>query len=437
VNTLDRLRELVRAGAARREAEVRELTYEPVGRDGLPIDRSSAPALPGASEVQTPFGAAAVIDRCYDANSRYGPVAVEEYDVVEPEVLALLTGRPIEPRTSGMARPVFLDIETTGLSGGAGTLAFLVGCGWFDRGAFRTRQFFLNGFAAERAVLHLVAELLVGAPFIVTYNGRTFDVPVMETRWQFHRMPPPVDGLPHVDMLPPARRLWRADAEGMDRGCRLVHLEEALLGVARAGDVPAFEIPGRYFAFVRGGDAAPLEPVLEHNRLDLLSLAAITARAQVLVRNGPDAARDGSECLALGRVFRRAARFEDAEACFRRAGCFVGTPRPVREDALHELARLLRRGRRHREAAQAWRELLGMGQGRSRAARDAIEALAIHHEHRDRDLATARDLALRSLRAEDSLRRREAVRYRLARLERKIAARGSRGRLEMPRLLDT
>jgi hypothetical protein len=108
----------------------------------------------------------------------------------------------------------------------------------------------------------------------------------------------------------------------------------------------------------------------------------------------------------------------------------------LREGALHELARLLRRERRYREAAQAWRELLGTGQGRSRAARDAVEALAIHHEHRERDLPTARELAVRSLRSEDDLRRREAVRHRLARLDRKLASRRALGEPERPPLLD-
>ena len=423
MSTLERLRQIVRGGAARpREAPVRELTYEPVDADGLPIDRRDAPGLEGATTVQTPFGPAAVIDRRFDADWRFGAVRVDECEAVEPDLLALLTGRPVEPRARRRDRPVFLDLETTGLSGGAGTVAFLVGCGWFERGAFRTQQFFLNGYAAERALLHLVSDLLDEAPFIVTYNGRTFDVPVMETRWQFHRIPAPLEDLPHVDMLPPARRLWRAASDGTDRSCRLVHLETALLGYVREGDVSAFEIPSRYFAYVRHGDPAPLEPVLQHNRLDLLALAAITARAQRLIRLGPDGVRDAGECLALGRVYRRAGLMAQAEECFRRAAGFAEAPRTLREEALHGLALLLRRQRRFAEAARAWRDLVALGHGRSRTAREAVEALAIHHEHRDRDLAAARALALKALHSADDLRRREAVRHRLARIDRKIAS---------------
>jgi len=426
VSTLDRLRQIVRSsGAATRVPVVRELTYEPVDPDGLPVDRTITPGLAGADAVSTPFGPVAIIDREFGADWQLGQVRVEECDVVSPEALTALTGREVVPRAAPRPVPVFLDLETTGLSGGAGTVAFLVGCGWFEGGAFRTRQFFLNGYAAERALLHAVAEFLADAPFIVTYNGRTFDIPVMEMRWQFHRIEAPVDDLPHVDMLPPARRLWRAAEDGAERSCRLVALEEALLGYVRTGDVPGWEIPQRYFHFVRHGDAAPLEPVLLHNRLDLMSLAAITARAQRLFEHGHVLARDANECVALGRLYRRCGRSALAHACFRRAAERADAVRSVREDALHELALLLRRERRFHEAAEVWRELLALGHGRSRAGREAIHALAVHHEHREKDLLEARALALRALQAERDPGQRDAVRYRLARIDRKLAELGA------------
>jgi uncharacterized protein YprB with RNaseH-like and TPR domain len=106
-------------------------------------------------------------------------------------------------------RLVFFDIETTGLSGGAGTLAFLCGVAWFDDEGLRVRQFFLSGPSGEKAMLAGLADVFRDASLLVTYNGRTFDVPLMETRWAFHRAAAPTDGMPHFDMLPPARRLWR------------------------------------------------------------------------------------------------------------------------------------------------------------------------------------------------------------------------------------
>lgn len=417
---LSRLRDIVRSGGTRVPAVPprRELTYEAVGDDGLPLEsRRELPEIEGAAWLTTPHGDVVAIDAEFRPEFLHGRVAVETLSTWDPHALTLIGGRPVQPERS----PLFLDLETTGLSGGAGTVPFLVGCGYFDGGTFRTRQFFLNGFAGERALLHAVTAFVEGTSLLVTFNGRTFDVPVMETRWLFHRMPVALEGVPHLDMLPPSRRLWRAAAEDAECSCRLVSLEERLCGVMRVGDVPGCEIPQRYFDYVRHGDARRLEPVLYHNRMDLLSLAALTARAQRLVCGGADEASDPAECLALGRLLERRGHRDEAERCFRRVAVDFTTSHVQREHALHALALLLRRGRRFVDAAAAWRELLAHGVGRSPAVSEAVEALAVHHEHRERDLREARALALRALGQERDPRRREAVSYRLARLERKLA----------------
>ena len=140
------------------------------------------------------------------------------------------------------SRIVYFDLETTGLSGGAGMLAFLAGVGEWTADGFRTTQFLMPSFAAERALLHALNAYLGEDAVLVTYNGRTFDVPVMELRGEMQRVPQVVCTLPHLDMLHAARRLWRMSEEG-DRSCRLTHLEESVLGVGRVGDVGGFEIP--------------------------------------------------------------------------------------------------------------------------------------------------------------------------------------------------
>ncbi len=324
------------------------------------------------------------------------------------------------------------------MSGGAGTVAFLVGCGYFDLGAFQVRQFLLTSFASERALLTAVADFFDGADLIVTYNGKTFDVPVMETRWVFHRLQMPLDGVPHFDMLHPARRLWRmrGGAAGDVEGCRLTTLERTLFNVNRVGDVPGLEIPGRFFRFLRSGDPRPLEPVLEHNRLDLISLAAVMARALQLARDGRDACRDCAEALALGRVYERAGTDDRvrersgtlarAVACYGRAA--ESRTADVRGEALYRLALRHRRERRFEEAAAIWRQVLELTEprgvrrmtGLAELRQFAAEALAIHHEHRDRDLESAREIALFAL-EEAAGRRADGVRHRLARIDRKIA----------------
>jgi uncharacterized protein YprB with RNaseH-like and TPR domain len=332
------------------------------------------------------------------------------------------------PGSSQPPKAVFIDLETTGLSGGAGTVAFLVGCGFFDLGAFHVRQFLLTSYNAERALLAACADLFAGADLIVTYNGKTFDLPVMETRWAFHRMRAPLEEVPHFDMLHPARRLWKSRTGSPDDGgCRLTTLERVLLNMRRVGDVDGFEIPGRFFQFLRTADARPLEPVLEHNRLDLVSLAAVTSHALRLTAGGEAACRDAAEALAVGRILERAGVVDRAEACYRRAAesrCV-----DTRTEALYRLGLRCRRERRFVEAAAWWRALLAATNAPSRR-RDrtlgalrtfAIEALAIHQEHRARDLQSARELAIFAL--EDDLNpcRADGIRHRIARLDRKLS----------------
>jgi tetratricopeptide (TPR) repeat protein len=210
-------------------------------------------------------------------------------------------------------------------------------------------------------------------------------------------------------MLHPARRMWRDE----EVECRLTYLEQALCGHERQGDVPGFEIPSRYFHYVRSGDARPLAAVLEHNRLDIVSLAMLTARASQMLDEGPSAATTSREACGMGRLYERAGLLEQALACFQRA-------RTV--DAMRAAALLLRRLRRYEEAAYAWRELIAMRGCPAAYSREAMEALAVHHEHRARDLETARDFALQSLQWPTTAARQQAVKYRLARLDRKLGS---------------
>jgi hypothetical protein len=332
-------------------------------------------------------------------------------------------GRPCHPSF------LFFDLETTGLSGGAGTLAFLAGFGFFTTSGFHTRQFFLRGYGEERAQLETVREFAAGydAPTLVTYNGRSFDVPLIDTRYQFHRTRSPFTELAHLDMLFPARRLWRRRLTRDEEpgSCALSAIERDILGVHRVDDVPGFEIPARYFAYARSGDARGLVGVLEHNRLDLLSLAAVMAIVLDMVREGAEAARDRHDCLALGRLYEYLGRLPDAERCYVAAATRDGTieielDRLARAESLHWLARHLRRTRRFQAAAEAWRELSEIVGLDVDVRREALEALAVHHEHRAKDLEAARTFARRALDLAHDARHSEDVQHRLGRLDRKL-----------------
>jgi tetratricopeptide (TPR) repeat protein len=407
-----------------------ELRYEPdTGRYEATIDLDRVADVLGGRVVTNVFGRALTIDRRYEADRRHGDMLVGDCELRDGDGLRLLD--PSLRAHDGIGtRRLFVDLETTGLSGGAGTVAFLVGCGWFDLGAFQVRQFLLTSYASERALLGALAECLYDCALLVTYNGKTFDVPVMETRWLFHRMEMPLEGVRHFDMLHPARRLWRPSARPAppashledDAGCRLSTLERTLCGVHRVGDVPGIEIPGRYFQFVRTGNAAPLEAVLEHNRIDLISLAAVTAYGVRLAEQGRSACRDAAETLALGKVYERAGAIDRAVDCYEQAAASYDAHIDTTAEALYRLGRRHRRDRRFVEAAAAWQRILELRNPRlgrrgtllGPLQKSATEALAIHHEHRARDYETARTLAL--LLGDD-----EDVRHRVARLDRKLA----------------
>ena len=423
-------------------------------------------AILGGSWREASGGRCFVVERRWKPSALHGRERIgalaERLDRAAGEAPLFTGGSPAKPPF------IFFDLETTGLSGGAGTLAFLVGCGWFDGdGSFMTRQFLLARHADERMLLEAVAMELARAGALVSFNGKSFDAPLLEGRYLFHRISWRGREMPHVDVLHPARRFWRPRVaqsfQGCDHGadqpsprlgrsaaasakvespalqgdaCSLQALERQVVGVRRHGDVPGFEIPGRYFQFVRSGDAAPLEAVLEHNRLDLLTLAALTARLLHMTRTGPDAIGDAREALALGHVYARGGLEERARAGFRRALDRCRSPRgahdPIRIDALRALALACRRARRHDEAASSWRELAEMRGCPAPIVCEATEALAIHHEHRVRDLALARRFALGSLAALTGGPRpslAQAVRHRLARIERKMGESAQNGQL--------
>lgn len=435
-----RLRAIVKSGPAKPS---RELTYEPdTGGSEATMDLARVGAMLGGRPAESAFGQCLIIDRRYESDRFHGAVRIGDCEVEDSAGLDILDpnlsrgqtpdgsdgqvpGKPLR----ALGRTIFIDLETTGLSGGAGTVAFLVGCGYFDLGAFQVRQFLLTSYASERALLTTVADFFEGADLIVTYNGKTFDVPMMETRWLFHRMEMPdfsATGVPHFDMLHPARRLWKSREGADDGGCRLSTLERVLFGVKRVGDVPGSEIPARFFRFLRSGDPRPLEPVLEHNRLDLVSLAAVMARGVRLALDGHVACRDGAEALALGRVYERAGSIDRAEECYR---CAVASEVvEVKGEALYRLGLRYRRERRFEDAAIVWRDIITWTEPRRVRSVSALgalrqfaaEALAIHHEHRVRDLDCARELALFALKEGDAVRE-GGMRHRLERIERKIA----------------
>ncbi len=407
---------------------------------------SRAARVLGGDVTTAATGTTIVVQRYYGARDLHGRVPVREITETlraGADAHAVLTARVehsmrLKPRRStggpGAASPGhdalwFLDLETTGLAGGAGTQAFLVGCACLDADGIAVTQFLMPGYEHERTLLAEVAAWAAARGAIVTFNGKSFDVPLIETRYLLHRVPFPFEDAAHTDMLHPARRLWRARGTvdgSAEASCSLGTLERLLGGVHRVGDVPGFEIPSRYFQFVRDGDAHPLEAVLEHNRLDLVSLALVMARALELIQRGPASTRNAYECLGLGCIYDRAGDLDAAEAAY--VGATESLTRVGRDpetlgDALRRLAYLRRRAGRVEEAAATWQRLADLPRCPAALRQEAREALAIFHEHKARDFETAHAHARQLLAEAERGKRREAVEHRLRRLERKLQRR--------------
>ena len=330
---------------------------------------------------------------------------------VDRERLATLPGQP--PADVPL---VCLDTETTGLGTAAGTVAFLVGLGWWERDVFRQVQLILPDHSDEPALLDAIEALIPADAWLVTYNGRSFDWPLLVARFRLARREPPRHA-GHLDLLPVARLLFRhrtGDA-------RLKTIESALLGVTRHDDVEGWQIPGLYLDFLRGGPAGPIAEIVRHNDEDVRSLARLLALLDT--DYGDPVARSSApegDLAGLAAAFRRQRRLEEALGCLDAA---VSRPRPVptrpvlrwddhgvrldpstsvadRGRIEAERARLLRRLGRHHDAAAAWLAISTVGG--ALAVRSHIE-LAKIHEHVDRDPVRALQAADRAHRLLDGV----------------------------------
>jgi uncharacterized protein len=275
-----------------------------------------------------------------------------------------------------------LDTETTGLGSAAGTVAFLIGIGWWHGDRMRLVQLLLPDYSEERALLDALAAEIPAGACLVTYNGRTFDWPLLETRYRMgRRVPPVLDG--HLDLLLLVRRLFRHRLPD----ARLQTVERHLLRRHRAPDIPSWEIPAVYHSFLRGGPAAPVRVVARHNAEDVVTLGRILAHLERGYAGG-EVRRwaPPGDLVRLARLFRHEGRIDEAVACLEIAGEPIDGGDPDVAMATVELARLLRRCGRLAEAGVAWSRLVtapgplaGLGW---------IE-LAKEREHRERDLAGA------------------------------------------------
>ncbi len=366
--------------------------------------------------VETPLGSHFETEKLYPRHRRHGSMDLSNLSELPGDLLEALSDGAVA--ASRPERWAFLDTETTGLAGGTGTYAFLVGVGRITGEGFRVRQFFMRDLCEEHSLLWALEQHLQDFDVLITYNGKAYDEPLLETRYRMARRRPPFSRLVHLDLLYGARRLWKLRLES----CRLVDLESQILGFEREGDLPGELIPYVYFEYLRTRQVFRLVPVFHHNATDILTLACLTGIVPLAFRS-PESAplHHGADWVGLARWLLKAERHEEALAVLRRAVA-RGLSDELLFRSLWEIALLEKRLGRREAAVAAFEDLAA---ARNPYRVPALEELAKHYEHRERNYASALEVTRAALEIQPS----EELRRRAARLERRLS------RLATPRLL--
>lgn len=235
------------------------------------------------------------------------------------ECTTLAEIRTMDPLFTGecwdIDRVLFLDTETTGLSGGAGTVAFEVGVGFIERRGMVIRQYVMRDYSEEAAMLAEIAALIKRFDTVVTFNGKSFDLPLLESRLVMNRIRMPVTQMPHLDLLHAARRVYKLRL----KRCNLASLEEAVLGQKRNDDLPGSQVPQRYFDYIKTREFSLLEDVLRHNLEDVKSLAVLTGHLCGAFRF-PETVAYAEDLFGIGRTLMRGGHVGKARVCFKRLG---------------------------------------------------------------------------------------------------------------------
>jgi len=400
-----------------------------LGSEGLapPATGEEAPSASGGIEcavpgrvIDTPYGPCFVVETRFPRPHMHGHHQLADVLRLErPSSLLAQLARDERLSKQEFRTAIFFDIETSGMGIGAGVYAFMVGFGTFEGDEFCLRQYFLRDYCEEEAMLHLLDQQIQERSWWISFNGRTFDLPILQARFTCGRRRMPLAAAPHLDLLYPARQLWRKRL----RSCALSSLEAGVLGAPRDADVPGWLVPQLYFEYLRYGDTSYMPRVFYHNAQDILSLVTLSARSEAVLRNaGCEAVEHATDLYSLGVVLGANDRPDLAQVSLERA-LLQGLPIELENEALHHLGRLLRRTGLTDRALAVWQAL------RARGELSAYLELAKEYEHHRRDPVSAlrvvtEALSLQELPAKGACSAPE-LRQRLERLRRKTGSGGS------------
>jgi hypothetical protein len=350
----------------------------------------------------------------FDEEYVHGDVCINDVHSIDPERLAKL-GKISDRQPLDIRRALFLDTEASGLSGGTGTYAFMIGIGYFEHDILYVDQLFVDSYAKEEGMLDILRDYCEQASMIVSFNGKSFDLSLLETRYLMHGQSSPFTKVPHLDLLHPARNLWNLDLQN----CRLQTIEAEVLRFYRQDDTPGAEVPGIYFEFLRTGDPDEIAGVFEHNVHDIVSLVAVTTLLDqnfAGIRETP--VESGLTSFSRGKIFEKQGDLEQAVECFR-ASLNTEVSSTRRQKILSSLAGIYKRQKRWELALPLWQKMI---QQVNMFALEPYEELAKYYEHRVKNFSTALDYVEAAL-AQIPKHRTEdiaAMTHRRNRLQRKL-----------------
>ncbi|MGA7622427.1 MAG: ribonuclease H-like domain-containing protein [Candidatus Acidiferrales bacterium] len=352
-------------------------------RAALPDGAERLAEMLGASESTNGFGEHLTVRKWFSQAIGCNPPD----GMLSSSALRLLA--PIScDEVNDPCRWLFLDTETTGLMGGTGTYPFLVGIAWWDAGGLEVEQFFMRELSEEHALLVTLAERMAERPILITFNGKSFDWPLLETRYRMTRALPAAQPRAHLDFLHPARNLWRIRLGSV----RLAELEKQVLGFHRGADLVSEMIPQFYFDYLRGGSPEPLLQVFLHNQMDLRGLAGLASRILAILSEPEAHGADALELFGISRICER--RGETARARKHYAQSLsADLPLETGRSARGSLARLAKRDGDLPVACELWERNLGS----TRDGMEAYEQLAIYYEHQAADPHRAAELVHEAL----------------------------------------
>jgi uncharacterized protein YprB with RNaseH-like and TPR domain len=380
------------------------------------------------SNARNQFGGFLLVKKSFDQTKLSREIGLTSSSKIRGEMLSQLcspkksTSSKVEQIPFDLSKAVFLDCETTGLAGGAGTYAFLVGLGYLSGNEFMVEQYFMQDFHQERAILAAMLKRLNGFKFLVSFNGKCYDLPLLENRFVINRLDFDSSNWEHLDLLFPCRRLWKRRIGE----CNLGNIEQKILGVVREMDVPSYLVPQIYFDYLRDGEAEPLVPVFHHNVYDILSLLGLSILIdQALEDFSLSRIVDPKDLYSLGRIHQNLGNYQASLGCFKQA--LFGELSPEWELEIYtSLASVHKKTGQLEEAAGIWEGLLQKDHPFSFSVH---EELAKYYEHKKKDYTKALSVverAISQLNADPTVdfapvqrRRFDSLEYRKARLDRK------------------